>query len=73
MGRITATDIGKETLPLSNDFEQTPPGGEILGMLLEMVGELHHPIGEEGNLHIRRTRIGGVDTEGIDNFLFTLL
>lgn len=51
-----------------NHDEQTPSGMEILGVLLQVLGEFANAFRKKSNLHFRRASVRTVDLELVDDF-----
>jgi hypothetical protein len=70
-GLVGLFKIIKEFLPLRNKLQKAPPRMMVLGVHLEVLGQISDPFTEQRYLHIRRTRIGLMYPVGLDNlFLF---
>jgi hypothetical protein len=55
--RSRALEVIEQFPPPSNHLEQSAAGGMILDVALEVFGELIDPLGQQGDLHIRASRI----------------
>jgi len=60
---IFPVQIVQESAPLSDEFHETPPGMMILGVRPKMFGQILDSLGEQRNLHFRRSAVGFVDPE----------
>src|SRR5688572_8106108 len=55
--RILALQVVQQAAALADQLEQAPTGMVILGVHLEVLGEVVDPVAENGDLHFRRTRV----------------
>ena len=72
LSRFVFLQVREETAPLADDLQQTPAGVVVLGMALEVLGELLHALGEKRHLHLRAPRILLVRSERLDDFFLGL-
>jgi len=73
MGIIMGLDVVQQPPPLTNELEQTPPGGMVFFIGFEVSGEVVDPFREDGHLDIRGTGIGVVGLVLNNQCLFALL
>src|SRR4030066_2415875 len=70
--RLLRLQVGEQAPPLPDQFQQPTPGVEILGVGLQMIRDHVDPLGEERDLHFRRTGVRIVQPELADDVLFLL-
>ena len=63
-----ALEIIKQPATACDHLEQAAPGGVILEVRLEMLGEVIDAFGQNGDLHVRAAGIFLVQPEGGDGF-----
>jgi hypothetical protein len=69
---VLSHQIIKQFSALTDHLEKPAAGVIVLGVCLEMLGELRDALGENGNLHLGRTCIGLVCTVAFDYCSFLL-
>jgi len=62
-------EIVKQPATATYHRQQASPAGEVFAVFLEMVGELRDPARQEGDLDLRRTRVGVCAPMGTDQLL----
>jgi hypothetical protein len=72
LGNIFLLQIFEQVSTLADQFQQTAAGMMIFGMRFKMLGEIHDPFGQQGNLHLARTGIGFVGLKFFNEFFFLL-
>jgi hypothetical protein len=55
--------VVEQTASLTDQFEEPLPGMMVLGMGLEVLGQVLDAVGKQGNLHLRRPSIGWMGFE----------
>ena len=55
---VGTPEVGQEPAPLSNHFQQSTAAMVVLGVRAEVIGQVIDPLGEQRNLHARRTGVG---------------
>jgi hypothetical protein len=65
--QILFLHIVQKPSPLADELQQPPAGMVVLFMLLEMIGQIGDASTQERDLNFRRSRIGCVQLEIIDN------
>jgi hypothetical protein len=65
--QILVFQIVQKPPALADEFQKTSARMVILFMLLEMIGQVSNASAKQGHLNFRRTRIGRVQLEFIDN------
>lgn len=70
---IPLLQILEKPPPLPDKLEETKAGVVILNMDLEVLGEVFDPLTQQGNLHLRRSGIGVMESKLLNNSLFLLL
>ena len=65
---VLFADVLEQRGPCANHFQQSPAGGMVLAVALEMLGQLVNLLGQQGNLHLRRTGIALVHLEVMNDF-----
>jgi hypothetical protein len=69
---ILLLEIIEETSPLTYQFQKPSPGMMILCMGLEMFGQIIDPLAQDGDLNLRRPRIGNMSLVFLDDGLLLL-
>jgi hypothetical protein len=67
---ILAPEIIQQPPAAADHLQQSPPGGFIVGIGPEVIGQVADPFGQDGNLHFRGTGIALMSAEFLDDFLF---
>ena len=70
--RIVLFEVIEEATATADHHEETPPGGMVLLVGLEVFGQLPDPLTEDSDLHFGRTRIAVVCAVLVDYVLFLL-
>ena len=68
-----AGQVLEKTVPLANHPEQTPAGGVVLLVRLEMAGEVVDPSCQQRNLHLRRPCVAFVNAILLDDLILHFL
>src|SRR5579864_7498043 len=63
---VVGAQVGQETAPLADHFEQAPAGVEILLMNAQVLAEMVDALGQPGDLDVRRSAVGRVAPELVD-------
>jgi len=53
-------EVPKQSPPLTDHHEQTTPAVMILGMDLQVLGEMAYSLGQQRHLDLGRSRVGGM-------------
>jgi hypothetical protein len=69
---IHPSHVVEQPPPLTDELQKTSPGVVILLVSLEMLCEVIDAIAQNGNLHLRGTRIFVMEFETIDDLLLYL-
>ncbi|HKW74803.1 MAG TPA: hypothetical protein VJN64_04700, partial [Terriglobales bacterium] len=69
---IVLFQIVEQAAALADHHEKTAPGGVVLFMLFEVLGQLPDPLAQDGNLHFRAASIGLVRAESVDDVCLSL-
>jgi hypothetical protein len=69
---VSVADVSQQRRPVAHHLEQTAPGGMILGMRSEMLGQIVDSPRQQRNLHFRRSCVSVMDFEIPDNTPFIL-
>jgi hypothetical protein len=56
-GQVGGVEVIQKTAALADHLEEAAPGAVIFYVLLEMLGQVVDPFGEQGHLHISRPRV----------------
>ena len=56
---VDGFDVIEQAAPLAHQLEQAPPRMVILGVGLEVIGEIGNPLGQDRDLDFRRPGIAG--------------
>ena len=56
---VAPLEVVEQSPTLAYELQQPATGMVILRMDLEVLRQVHDPIGQERNLHLGRTRVGG--------------
>src|SRR5450631_4765949 len=59
---VGAGEVIEQAAAFANQLQQTAARGVVLGMVAEMLGERGDAVAEDGDLHLRRPRVGVVAT-----------
>ena len=65
---VAALDVIEELTTLGHELQKPTAGVVILDVRLEVFGEVGDPFSEDRDLHLRRTRVAGLGSVGLDNF-----
>jgi hypothetical protein len=69
---VLAGQVRQEATALSNEFEQTSPGVEVVFVSAQVIGQTVDSLGEERNLNLGRTGIIGMCAKLGDDRFFLL-
>ncbi len=70
--RIVRLEIIEQATALADEHEKATAGRMVLGVGLEVLGELANAFAQDRNLHFRTAGVGVVSAEAGDNFGFLL-
>ena len=56
-GQVGLMEIIQQPAALADHFQQTAPGAVVLDVLLQMLSQVINPLGQKGNLYVRRPSV----------------
>jgi hypothetical protein len=69
---VSIANVSQQRRPVAHHLEQTAPGGMILGMRSEMLGQIVDSPRQQRDLYFRRSCVSVMDFEIPDNTPFIL-
>ena len=69
---IDALEVVEEGPPLAHQQQEPPTRRVILGMRPQMLGQLGHPLAQQGHLNLTRTGVSRLTLVAGDQLLFSL-
>src|SRR4029450_2853384 len=70
--RCSGPKVFQEPTPLADEHQEPAARMGVFDMLLEMIGQAVNALGQERDLHLRRTRIALVGAELLDQTLLAI-
>ena len=65
--QVVPPQVVEESAAAAHDLEQAAARMVVLRVMLEVLRKLVDPVGEQGDLHLRRARIGLMAAMGLDD------